>query len=350
MGNGVGPSLMRQEIEQQPAALRATIDALLPRRAEVAALAAQTRQVLFIARGTSDNAAVYGSYLIQAYAGRLATLAAAVDRDHVPEPGRPVRRAGRRPVPVRPYRGDRRDAGLGAGLRRADAGDHQRRRARRWPRRPRSRSSPRPGRSERCRRPRRSPPSSPRWPCSRSASGPRWTPASWQPRPTPSPTSWPVAARSGADRRRAGEGAGRGGVRPRHGLRGRAGAGAEAQGSVLPARDGPVLRRPAARARSRSWTPRRPRSCWPPTPGPTLAGSVDLARRVTGAGARPTASAAAPRSRRPAPGRCPAPALPEWLAPIGLIVPGQLLTEALARSLGLDPDNPRGLTKVTQTD
>jgi glucosamine--fructose-6-phosphate aminotransferase (isomerizing) len=46
----------------------------------------------------------------------------------------------------------------------------------------------------------------------------------------------------------------------------------------------------------------------------------------------------------------PAPVLPEWLAPIGLIVPGQLLTEALARHMGLDPDKPRGLTKVTQTD
>jgi glutamine---fructose-6-phosphate transaminase (isomerizing) len=72
----VGSSLMRQEIGQQPAALKATIDALLPRRDEVAALGAQTRAVLFIARGTSDNAAVYGSYLIQAHAGRLTSLAA----------------------------------------------------------------------------------------------------------------------------------------------------------------------------------------------------------------------------------------------------------------------------------
>ena len=74
-GNGVGPSLMRQEIGQQPAALRATIESLLPRRDEVTRLAADTRQVLLIARGTSDNAAVYGSYLIQAYAGRLVSLA-----------------------------------------------------------------------------------------------------------------------------------------------------------------------------------------------------------------------------------------------------------------------------------
>jgi glucosamine--fructose-6-phosphate aminotransferase (isomerizing) len=55
--------------------LTATIESLLPRRDEVARLAADTRQVLFIARGTSDNAAVYGSYLIQAYAGRLTSLA-----------------------------------------------------------------------------------------------------------------------------------------------------------------------------------------------------------------------------------------------------------------------------------
>jgi glucosamine--fructose-6-phosphate aminotransferase (isomerizing) len=66
---------MRTEIGEQPAALRATLAALLPRAAEVAAVAHGTRQVLFIARGTSDNAAVYGSYLLQVHAGRLATLA-----------------------------------------------------------------------------------------------------------------------------------------------------------------------------------------------------------------------------------------------------------------------------------
>src|SRR6201999_1261844 len=66
---------MRAEIEGQPQALRATLSSLLPRVAEVATLARDTRQVLFIARGTSDNAAVYGSYLAQVRAGRLATLA-----------------------------------------------------------------------------------------------------------------------------------------------------------------------------------------------------------------------------------------------------------------------------------
>jgi len=44
------------------------------------------------------------------------------------------------------------------------------------------------------------------------------------------------------------------------------------------------------------------------------------------------------------------PDLSEPVAPLGLVVPGQLLVEALARRLGLDPDAPRGLNKVTQTD
>ncbi|UYM07567.1 SIS domain-containing protein [Solicola gregarius] len=46
----------------------------------------------------------------------------------------------------------------------------------------------------------------------------------------------------------------------------------------------------------------------------------------------------------------PGPALPEALAPLGLIVPAQLTIESLARTLGLDPDAPRGLSKVTRTD
>ncbi|GAB3448206.1 SIS domain-containing protein [Streptomonospora sediminis] len=66
---------MRSEIAEQPEALRATLDTLLPLTPDIAALGRETRQVLFIARGSSDNAAVYGSYLLQAHTGRLATLA-----------------------------------------------------------------------------------------------------------------------------------------------------------------------------------------------------------------------------------------------------------------------------------
>ncbi|MEO3786581.1 SIS domain-containing protein [Actinocorallia sp. B10E7] len=70
------PTRMRHEIGEQPEALRRTIGSLVPRIGELERLAARTRQVLFIARGSSDNAAVYGRYLVEARAGRLATLAA----------------------------------------------------------------------------------------------------------------------------------------------------------------------------------------------------------------------------------------------------------------------------------
>jgi len=44
-----------------------------------------------------------------------------------------------------------------------------------------------------------------------------------------------------------------------------------------------------------------------------------------------------------------APGVPEWLSPITAIVPGQLLALTLATARGLDPDRPRGLSKVTRT-
>jgi fructoselysine-6-P-deglycase FrlB-like protein len=66
---------MRQEIDEQPEALRRTLDVFLPLVDDVRSLAGDTRQVLFIARGSSDNAAVYGQYLCSVRAGRLATLA-----------------------------------------------------------------------------------------------------------------------------------------------------------------------------------------------------------------------------------------------------------------------------------
>ena len=48
--------------------------------------------------------------------------------------------------------------------------------------------------------------------------------------------------------------------------------------------------------------------------------------------------------------RLPIPAtLPEWLSPITAIVPGQLFALHLAQAKGLNPDIPRGLSKVTQT-
>jgi glucosamine--fructose-6-phosphate aminotransferase (isomerizing) len=41
--------------------------------------------------------------------------------------------------------------------------------------------------------------------------------------------------------------------------------------------------------------------------------------------------------------------IPEWLKPILAVIPGQLFSYRLASEKGLDPDNPPGLKKVTQT-
>jgi glucosamine--fructose-6-phosphate aminotransferase (isomerizing) len=41
--------------------------------------------------------------------------------------------------------------------------------------------------------------------------------------------------------------------------------------------------------------------------------------------------------------------IPEWLSPLVAVVPGQLLAFHLSRQRGFDPDEPRGLSKVTKT-
>lgn len=69
-------TVMADEIAEQPAAVRRTLDALLPLRADLRSLFAGRRRVLFVARGSSDNAAIYGRYLLEAGAGVNAGLAA----------------------------------------------------------------------------------------------------------------------------------------------------------------------------------------------------------------------------------------------------------------------------------
>jgi glutamine---fructose-6-phosphate transaminase (isomerizing) len=69
-------TLMAREIAEQPAAVGLTLDALLPLRAELRALAGGRRHVLLAARGSSDNAAVYGRYLLETHTGISAGLAA----------------------------------------------------------------------------------------------------------------------------------------------------------------------------------------------------------------------------------------------------------------------------------
>jgi glucosamine--fructose-6-phosphate aminotransferase (isomerizing) len=41
--------------------------------------------------------------------------------------------------------------------------------------------------------------------------------------------------------------------------------------------------------------------------------------------------------------------MPEWVSPLAAVVAGQLFAGALAEANGLDPDQPRGLSKVTLT-
>lgn len=68
-------SQMRREIEEQPAAIRRTLDALVPLVGDIREIATGARSVMFIGRGSSDNAAVYGQYLCSVRAGMLGLLA-----------------------------------------------------------------------------------------------------------------------------------------------------------------------------------------------------------------------------------------------------------------------------------
>jgi glucosamine--fructose-6-phosphate aminotransferase (isomerizing) len=69
------PTRMAAEIAEQPEAARRTLEHLLPERDRLRELAA-SRRVLLVARGSSDNAATYGRYLLEVAAGRPASLAA----------------------------------------------------------------------------------------------------------------------------------------------------------------------------------------------------------------------------------------------------------------------------------
>jgi glucosamine--fructose-6-phosphate aminotransferase (isomerizing) len=68
-------STMAREIAEQPAATRATLQALAPRLDELSHAVAGCTRVRFYARGSSDAAAVYGRHLVEAYACLPAALA-----------------------------------------------------------------------------------------------------------------------------------------------------------------------------------------------------------------------------------------------------------------------------------
>jgi glutamine---fructose-6-phosphate transaminase (isomerizing) len=339
---------MRQEIEQQPAVLQATIESLLPRRDEVTRLAASTRHVLLIARGTSDNAAVYGSYLIQAHAGRLVSLASPsiattykrrIDLTDVLAVA--LSQSGRTEEIVETLEWAR-DCGA-ATMAITNGGADA--------------------------------------PLARAAEVAFVTSAGEE-RAVPATKTFTAQLAALAVL-----GLGLGADLDPEQLRAVPDAVADLLASDLELTPivaelakvaGVVVSgRGMAYAAALELALKLKEACYlhamglsyadllhgpiavvdADTPaivmaadsGPTLAGTVDLARRVTGAGARAYGigggSELPPVCSRSLPG----PRLPEWLAPIGLIVPGQLLTEALARRLGIDPDSPRGLTKVTQT-
>jgi glutamine---fructose-6-phosphate transaminase (isomerizing) len=344
----VGVTFMRAEIAEQPAALRATIRVLLPRAAEAGALARTTRQVLFIARGTSDNAAVYGSYLIQAYAGRLATLAspsiATTYRSRIDLSGVlavALSQSGRTEEIVETLAWAR-DCGAatlaitnGAGSPLTETADV---------------AFVTEAGTE------RAVPATKTFTTQLAALavlaiglGADLDPAELDRVPDEVEAMLavtqkdldPIVAQLAGDR----------GVV----VSGRGLAYAAALELALKLKEAcylhamglsyaDLLHGPIAVVDAQT-----PAILLAASSGPTLDGTVDLARRVTGAGARAYGIGGGDRLAAACTRALPGPDLPEWLAPLGLIVPGQLLTEALSRRLGLDPDHPRGLSKVTQT-
>jgi glucosamine--fructose-6-phosphate aminotransferase (isomerizing) len=361
-GNEVtGRTAMRAEIAQQPAALRATLDALLPRSGEAGALARDCRQVLFIARGTSDNAAVYGGYLLQSHAGMLATLASpsiateyhsrldlagvlAVALSQSGETAEIVETlawagdCGARTVAIT-------NGGAGSALARAadlafvtQAG------------------------------PEHAVPATKTFTTQLAALavlaiglGARLDPGLLRAAPDEiermlagglDTALEPIVAELTDLGRTAGCGprASTGVV-----VSGRGHAYAAALELALKLKEACYLH-----AMGLSWADllhgpiavvdaATPAIIVAAGSGPALPGSIELARRVVAAGARAYAIGGGPGLAAASSLAVPGPALPEWLAPLGLIVPGQLLTEALSRRLGIDPDSPRGLSKVTQT-
>jgi glucosamine--fructose-6-phosphate aminotransferase (isomerizing) len=374
------PTAMRTEIGQQPAALRATLDALLPRAAEAGQLAAGCRQVLFLARGTSDNAAVYGSYLLQAHAGMLATLgspsiateyhsrldlsgvlAVALSQsgqtEEIVETLAWAHRCGARTLAIT----------NGAGSALAEAADLA---------------------LVTLAGPEHAVPATKTFTTQLAALavlaiglGAGLDPGQLRAVPDeieqlldsglddeldPIVTELASASPGGQppgtprDDRLGGDAPA---ARPPSPVMGVAGAVVSGRGMAYAAALELALKLKEAcylHAMGLSWAdllhgpiavvdPETPAILLAADSGPALPGTIELARRVVAAGARAYAIGGGPGLAAASSRAVPGLPLPEWLAPFGLIVPGQLLTEALSRRLGIDPDSPRGLSKITQT-
>ncbi|MEU0481742.1 SIS domain-containing protein [Streptosporangium sp. NPDC006013] len=340
---------MRSEIAEQPAALRATLDALLPRVGEVEQLAGQTRQLLFIARGTSDNAAVYGRYLAEAHTGRLSTLAAPsiattyrrrLDLDGVlavalSQSGRTeeivetlawAKDCGARTVAIT-NGGEQSPLAQAADLALCTVAGEE-----------------------------KAVPATKTYTTQLAALavlalglGADVDPGDLRRVPDAveklvgDPGDLEAIVEGLADK-------------PGVVVSGRGLAFSTALELALKLKEAcylhamglsyaDLLHGPIAVVDSDT-----PAILVAAGEGPTLAGTVALAERVTGAGASAYTVGGGTALSSVSTAALNGPDLPEWVAPLGLIVPGQLLTEALARRLGIDPDAPRGLNKVTQTD
>ena len=349
---------MRAEIEEQPAALRATLDSLLPRVGEVAALARDTRQVLFIARGTSDNAAVYGSYLAQVRAGRLATLAspsvattyrARLDLSGVlavalSQSGRTeeivqtmtwAAECGARTLAVTNGAGSPLAAQADVALV-TEAGVE------------------------------RAVPATKTFTTQLAAlavlgialaADEEGVRGHQQPidvdelRSVPDEIERLLASPGDLEPLIDGLARVEGAV-----VSGRGYAYSAALELALKLKEACYLHAMGLSFADLLHGPiavvdqRTPAVITAASSGPALEGAVALAQRVMQSGAPAYGIGGGATLAAECSYAVPGPRLPEWLAPIGLIIAGQLLTEALARRLGLDPDHPRGLSKVTQTD
>ncbi|GAA0396263.1 glutamine-fructose-6-phosphate transaminase [Acrocarpospora corrugata] len=340
---------MRSEIAEQPAALRATLDALLPQVEEVRRLGDQTRQLLFIARGTSDNAAVYGRYLVEAHAGRLSALAAPsiattykrrLDLDGVlavavSQSGRTeeivetldwARDCGARTVAIT-NGGPESPLALAADLALCTVAGEE-----------------------------KAVPATKTYTTQLAAMavlalglGADVNAADLDRVPDAvqklidDPGDLDALVEGLADK-------------PGVVVSGRGLAFSTALELALKLKEACYLHAMGLSYADLLHGPiavvdeDTPAILVAAGDGPTLAGTIALAERVTGAGASAFGVGGGNRLAAVSTASLHGPDLPEWAAPMGLIVPGQLLTEALARRLGIDPDAPRGLNKVTQTD
>jgi glucosamine--fructose-6-phosphate aminotransferase (isomerizing) len=363
---------MWTEIAEQPEALRRTFEALLPQAGELEALGRATRQVLFIARGSSDNAAVYGQYLCSARAGRLASLAS--------------------PSVATVYRADLDLRGVLAVAVSQSGATEEIVTTLEWARRCGARAVAVTNVAGS--------------PLTEFADVPLITQAGEE-RAVPATKTYTtqlaaMAVLAHALHRSGPGGAGGGGVGGEGAARRGPGGGGveveellrvpEAVGAMLGVADAAeglagrlagvdalvVSGRGFAYSTALEVALKLKETCYLTavglsyadlvhgpiavvdrrTPallvaagnGPMLPEMTALARRIAGAGADVHGIGGDPEFAAACRSTLPGTSLPEHLAPFALVVPGQLLAEALARSRGLDPDAPRGLDKVTQTD